>query len=721
MLPKQVKWFLCLSCLLISVAACQQHLHHKPKVEKGFLDLRLWHFEEQGSVALNGEWQLFWEQLFTINSPDSGFIYQTVPKMWNNNLWHHKPLPAYGYGTYQLKILLGKQHKGKHFGLKLNYVNSSYQLWIAGKKIGQVGIVATVEEKYRGNTNPSVYTFDSEKDTVELIVQVANYQDRFGGIIGSITIGTEEQIRTAHQSKTNYIFFILGVLVIMGLYHLSLFFFRQKNRSALHFGLLCMVIAARMLVTDEHVLTDFYPIFPYQIPSKISYLSFYLAVVCSTYFFHSVYPQDFSKKIRSIVGIVGGIFSVITLFTQLAFFNQFLVAFQLFTFLIIAYITYFIGLIIWKKREGSIVFALGVFFISSATVNDILHANETINTFVAAPLGLLLFISMQTILLSSLFSKAYKNVEDLSGELANMNNNLEEIVKKRTNELKSTNEELNQTLEELSQNLEVVNHQRHELSNKNIEITSSINYALRIQQTILPQLAAVHAILPKSFVLFMPRDIVSGDFYWFSTKDTKIILLAADCTGHGVPGAFMTMVSNQLLYEIIENKHITEADQILNHLHKSIRKVMKQDETGSREGMDLSLVVIDKERKTMEFAGAKNPIIYIQNQKLHHIKGDKISIGGEESKRTKTFQKHLIDISVPTTFYLFSDGYQDQFGGKGNRKMMLPRMKELFLEIHEKDMVTQKSILENTLKEWIEEGNEKQIDDILVIGCSLNC
>jgi serine phosphatase RsbU (regulator of sigma subunit) len=218
----------------------------------------------------------------------------------------------------------------------------------------------------------------------------------------------------------------------------------------------------------------------------------------------------------------------------------------------------------------------------------------------------------------------------------------------------------------------------------------------------------------------MPRDIVSGDFYWFSAKAAKIILIAADCTGHGVPGAFMTMISNQLLYEIIENKKITDAAQILNYLHRSVRKVMKQDETGNREGMDLSLVVIDKEKKTMEFAGAKNPLIYIQDGKLNHIKGDRVSIGGEERAKAKTFGKHIIDISVPTTFYLFSDGYQDQFGGKNNRKIMLPKMKELFLEIYKKEMATQKNILESTLKKWTEEGNEKQIDDILVIGCSLN-
>ena len=312
MLQKSVKLYFLFS-LLISVVACQPQFHSKPKAVNGILDLQAWRFDEQGTLDISGEWRLYWQQLFSTNAPDSGFIYQKVPKMWNGNLWHNQPLPPHGYGTYQLKILLGEQYKNKRLGLKINYINNAYQIFVEGSKLGQAGTVAVKKENYTPSINPSSYTFDSEKDTVELTIQVANYQDRFGGIIGNIVIGTERQIRSEHQHKTNYIFFVMGVLSIMGLYHLSLFFFRRKNRSALHFGLLCMVISARMLVTDEHIITDFYAAMSYQISSKISYISFYLAVVCTTYFFHSVYPQDFSKKIRSVVGIVGGIFSIITL------------------------------------------------------------------------------------------------------------------------------------------------------------------------------------------------------------------------------------------------------------------------------------------------------------------------------------------------------------------------------------------------------------------------
>ncbi len=718
MQPKQVKLFIYLFGLLIAITACQPQLLPKPKVEKGILDLRLWHFETQGNVDLSGEWRLYWAQLLSQNAPDSGFIYQLTPQMWNGSLWGYKSLPGHGYATYRLKVIIGNQYKNKRLGIKLNYVNTSCAVFVEGERLGEIGVLATQSTDYEANLNPSVYTFDCEKDTVEVMIQVANYQDRFGGIVGNMRLGTEQQIRDEHQAKTNYVFFMIGILLIMGLYHLSFFFFRRQNLAALYFGLVCLVIAMRMLVTDEFVITDLYPAIPFQLSTKISFLSFYWAVILFPYFFHTVYPQDFSKRVCQVIGIVGLIYSVITIFTDLSFYTQLLTAFQLFTLAFILYAFYFIGLILWKKRNGSIIFTIGVLCIIAAAINDILHANEVIETFIATPLGLLLFIFSQTLLLSSLFSKAYKSVEDLSQELATINANLEGTVKTRTLEIKTTNEELNQTLEELHQNLEVVNLQRTELSEKNVEITSSLNYARRIQQTILPQASLIESVFPDSFVLFLPRDIVSGDFYWFSNT-SKNILVAADCTGHGVPGAFMTMIGNQLLYEIIENRQITEANQILSYLHTSVRKIMKQDATGSREGMDLALVIIDQENKKMEFAGAKNPIVYIQNEQLHYIKGDRISIGGEAHDQHQSFNKHIIDISVPTTFYLFSDGYQDQFGGAQNKKFMLNKMKKLFLEIHTQEMSTQKTILENRLKEWIEEGRERQIDDILVIGCAL--
>ena len=257
------------------------------------------------------------------------------------------------------------------------------------------------------------------------------------------------------------------------------------------------------------------------------------------------------------------------------------------------------------------------------------------------------------------------------------------------------------------------------IEKQNNDITSSINYAKRIQTAFLPLEEDIAAAIPSFFVFYQPRDIVSGDFYWFDQKDNKVILAAADCTGHGVPGALMSMIGNEILKQIIIERGITEADKILNELNKGIRTALRQEVSKNADGMDISLVVIDYSNKTMEFAGAKNPLYYIQNREFYQIKADVFSVGGEQIKGEKIFAKHIIDISVPTTFYIGSDGFQDQFGGDADKKFMVKHLRELLFNIHEKDMNEQKEILQKTITDWIKTGKTHQTDDILWIGARL--
>ena len=253
---------------------------------------------------------------------------------------------------------------------------------------------------------------------------------------------------------------------------------------------------------------------------------------------------------------------------------------------------------------------------------------------------------------------------------------------------------------------------------KNTKITDSIKYAQRIQSAILPNIDTIKAVLPNSFVLFKPKDIVSGDFYWFHTTEDKILIAAVDCTGHGVPGAFMSMIGYEILNEIVNVWHIFESDKMLNNMHILVRKALKQAETNNKDGMDLVVCVIDKTKHLVEYSGAKNPLIYIQNNELKEIKGNKMPIGGEQKEEQRLFTKHIIELGLaPTTFYLFTDGYQDQFGGEKIQKFMIRQMRNLFLEIHQQDLALQQQILDQTIETW--RGNEKQIDDILIIGMSI--
>ncbi|OJJ14988.1 hypothetical protein BKI52_41275 [marine bacterium AO1-C] len=268
--------------------------------------------------------------------------------------------------------------------------------------------------------------------------------------------------------------------------------------------------------------------------------------------------------------------------------------------------------------------------------------------------------------------------------------------------------------DKVAERTQQLNDAYHEIKQKNDDITASISYGQRIQQAILPNTQRIEDTLGNSFVLFKPRDIVSGDFYWFTEVNDKIVIAAVDCTGHGVPGAFMSMIGNSLLSEIVSVKNILSPSDILDTLDKGIQTLLKQDRTKNRDGMDLALCVWDKTKKVLTFAGARNPLVYIQNEELHVIKGNKYSIGGEIRKREVSFEEHHIAIDKPTVCYIFSDGYQDQFGGAEDKKFMKKRFHQLLLETHSKEMVAQRAFLNTTLVEW--QHKNRQTDDILIVG-----
>ncbi len=273
---------------------------------------------------------------------------------------------------------------------------------------------------------------------------------------------------------------------------------------------------------------------------------------------------------------------------------------------------------------------------------------------------------------------------------------LEAKVTERTSELKSANLNLNIAIE---------------------EIKDSINYAERIQSSILPNINVIKEHLPNGFILFKPRDVVSGDFYWFNKTDDKLFFACVDCTGHGVPGAFMSMIGNSLLNEIILTKKITSPSAILSSLNRSIFKVLKQNTSESRDGMDMALCMIDKKTNTLTYAGANRELLLIRNGELIEYKPTKNAIGGFTDSDT-VFKETSIDIQPNDLYYMTTDGYADQFGGEKGKKLMTKNFKDFLLQIHTLPMPMQQDELDKKIVTWM--GKEHaQVDDILVIGIKL--
>jgi len=278
---------------------------------------------------------------------------------------------------------------------------------------------------------------------------------------------------------------------------------------------------------------------------------------------------------------------------------------------------------------------------------------------------------------------------------------LEQIVKERTEEVVKQKEEIEQ--------------QRDEIADKNRSITDSIEYASRIQTAVLPSNEFAEEILPEHFILFRPRDIVSGDFYWMTKKDNLLVMIAADCTGHGVPGAFMSMLGVSFLNEIVNRHEINSAGAILTQLRADVKKTLGQEgkEGEAKDGMDIALCIVDMENMKMQYAGAYNPLYLYRNNELLEVKADRMPIG-IYIKEKESFTNNEIDLQKGDTFYIFSDGYQDQFGGEDGQKFKTKNYKQLLLKIHQKPMAEQKEILNTRIDEW--RGEWEQVDDIIILG-----
>jgi serine phosphatase RsbU (regulator of sigma subunit) len=270
-------------------------------------------------------------------------------------------------------------------------------------------------------------------------------------------------------------------------------------------------------------------------------------------------------------------------------------------------------------------------------------------------------------------------------------------------------------LREKEQAINLIEIQKGELELKDKDITDSLIYAQRIQEALLPSEAYFRKHFEDSFILFKPKNIVSGDFYWIGEKDEKIFVVAADCTGHGVPGALMSMIGLEIVEKTINEENIEVPSKILAVMNKGLEKTFSREKnigTIIRDGMDIGLCVIDRKRKKVEYAGAFLPLYLIREGSLIEIPADKIIIG--MNPEGTSYTDHELDLKENDIFYIFSDGYVDQFGGSENKKFMYRRFRYLLLTIHSFPINDQKSILEENIRTWM--GINEQVDDIMVIG-----
>jgi ligand-binding sensor domain-containing protein/serine phosphatase RsbU (regulator of sigma subunit) len=298
---------------------------------------------------------------------------------------------------------------------------------------------------------------------------------------------------------------------------------------------------------------------------------------------------------------------------------------------------------------------------------------------------------------------------------------LQRKVKEQTIELHEKNEELKSQNEEITTQRDEINVQKNIIEHKNKNITDSIRYAQRIQHAILPRKEKMDALLNEHFVLYHPKDIVSGDFYWVeqgqdSNAKNNVLFAAVDCTGHGVPGAFMSLLGYNGLQQAVKENGVSKPGDILNFLNNYIRSILREqkEDFNVKDGMDIFLCSFNSDKMLLEYAGVHNTAFLVRNGEVITLKPDQQAIGEAFTDKFTGYTNNQLKLEKEDCIYLFTDGYIDQFGGTERKKFMKPRFKELLLEIHSLNTEEQKKKLEENYEKW--RGDELQIDDILILG-----
>ena len=289
------------------------------------------------------------------------------------------------------------------------------------------------------------------------------------------------------------------------------------------------------------------------------------------------------------------------------------------------------------------------------------------------------------------------------------------LLRSQNKEIREQKNQISQQKEEIENKNTILNETYQLLAIKNKDITDSLKYARNIQQAILPDKETVKKLLPDSFILFIPKDYVSGDFYWVEENWGKTYFAAADCTGHGVPGAFMSIVGYNLLNKAINENYLFKPSDILSYISKGFQDTIRKHnkEYFLKAGMDIALCSLDVKKMRLEYSGAFNSLYIARNGELLKYKADLYPIGRALEPK-ENYTNHEIELQANDIIYVFSDGFSDQFGGPNDRKFMTKRMKEAFLKICQMPLEQQRDELEAIFYKW-KKGNE-QIDDVLVFG-----
>jgi serine phosphatase RsbU (regulator of sigma subunit) len=640
-----------------------------------------------------------------------------------------------GIAWFRASFYIDSTISGLPLALQMR-TNGACDIFIDGKLIRSMGIVGATEKQQVSGfsirtkivpipvsiTGRHVLAIRASNYTTSTRVGVLNVKPglsiyNFNAEIGSMQKALEDEQDISYVTVS---VFFCGVFIVLSIFHLVLFLYYRKNRSNLYYSLFTFFIFIIFFSVYRTIEgTDL------ETTKLIFTIGFWSLMIVPLFFIGILY-EVFYKKLFGFFWVLAGLLV-----------SAFVVAFEfdladlsgglIFIFLaggLMETVRVFIRSWI-KKRDGSRIFLFGLFFpvfgvLAISFVSSILRKSgfHDAADFLSDHKGefflyaMLMSVSISmTIYLARDFANMNKKLYDQIKEIKHLFN----ITIEQENERKRILENQKDDLEKMVViRTEEVVQQKAEIELKNRDILDNLLYARRIQDAILPEIGLIYETLRESFIIYMPKDIVSGDFYSFSQRDGKVILAAADCTGHGVTGAFMSMIGSSVLNQIINEKGITQPAEILNNLNSGITEALKQKDNDVTDGMDIALCTFDLKTMHLQFAGANRPLWIFRQGQLVEIKPDKIAIGGFRIRSEETFTNHELKLQSGDTIYLFTDGFADQFGGPAGKKLLSKRLREILSSMQDLNMREQEKRLTDIFNEW--KGNVTQVDDVLVVG-----
>lgn len=643
--------------------------------QEAIIDFHAQTFEQGDVIKLNSEWEFYWNELYTYDD----FIERVIepdlivaPSSWNDLVVDGIPCGSFGFATYRIHM---KNLPGKELMLNAYSLQTASKIFINDSIIAEIGTVGKSADESDPWNRDVQLIIPSSYESFDLIIQVSNYHHRKGGFTSPIEIGEPETIMEGQQ-----VFYILdtmesSALIIIGLFLMALFAFRRKDKSILYFSLFCMTLSLRPVIAINYMLGAFLPWLNWSVLIKLEYLGTIVPCLFIILFVRQLFPDQLSKLRLKIFLPLFLLMIAIVIFAPVWIVSWLTYPIMVTISAGIIFLSIAIVKAVNAKVHGAKFAGLGIviLFISLSlkilTYAEVLPSIDLIITVID-----IIFIIVMSLILGFRFSRQFMKVEILQEET------------------------------EL---------QKAEIEEKNKEILDSMKYAKRIQSAILPSAKVVKEYLKASFVLYKPKDIVAGDFYWVENKGNKVLFAAADCTGHGVPGAMVSVVCNNGLNRSVREYGLTDPGEILDKTRELVIQEFEKSEEEVKDGMDIALGSI--EGNVLQYAGANNPLWIIRGGEVLETKADKQPIGKFELH--KAFTTHTVELQKGDAIYFFSDGYVDQFGGVKGKKFKSKAFKELLLSIQDKSMEDQKLVLDEQFENW--RGRLEQIDDVCVIGVKI--